>query len=81
MAGHIMKVLFFGPQKLTTGKEFINMFAGDEVGIPEVKKYLIKEFPKISLGEIILVNGKSVSEGTKLKPGDELMFLPSIGGG
>ena len=38
-------------------------------------------FPNLSFGEVILVNAKKVNALARLKHEDELMFVPTIGGG
>jgi len=74
-------VNFFGPQKLETSLDKYEIQSDENMRVADVIDVLKMWFPKISLGEITLVNGKKSDIETKLKDMDELMFVPSIGGG
>jgi len=74
-------VSFFGPQKQETGLDKYEIQSEENMCVVDVIGVLEMWFPEISLGEIALVNGKKSNTETKLKDMDELMFIPSIGGG
>ena len=74
-------VNFFGPQKLETKLDKYEIQSEENMRVVDVIGVLEMWFPEISLGEIALVNGKKSDTETKLKDMDELMFIPSIGGG
>jgi len=74
-------VKFFGPQKLETNLDKYEIQNDDNMRVADVIDVLKMWFPGISLGELTLVNGKKSDTETKLKDMDELMFIPSIGGG
>ena len=76
-----IRVKFFGPQRLETNLEKYDIQCEDGMRVIDVIDFLKMRFNKISFGEIIFVNGVKSNIQTKLKHMDEVMFLPSIGGG
>ena len=74
-------VRFLGPQKLETKLNEYDIQCVENICVIDVIGFLRILFPNISLGEIILVNDVKANTQTRLKHKDELMFIPTIGGG
>ena len=74
-------IRFLGPQKLETKLVKYDIQCRGGALVKDVMRTLKIIFPNLSFGEIILVNAKKVNALARLKHEDELMFVPTIGGG
>lgn len=74
-------VKFFGPQRLETKLDKYDIQCDENMRVLDVIDFLKMRFTNLSFGEIIVVNGVKDDVQAKLNHMDELMFLPSIGGG
>ncbi len=74
-------VRFLGPQKLETKLDKYDIQCREGDIVMDVIYSLKRIFPNLSFGEIILVNARKADTLTRLKHKDELVFVPTIGGG
>lgn len=93
----VVNVRFIGSLRASAKKSKLTLELGKAVSLREVIKRIVEEQPKLKralidpelddprVNSLILVNGKEISalEGldTKLKDGDELIFIPVVHGG
>lgn len=75
-----IKIIFFGSLADLIGKS--KLMVNDCFDTQSLKEKLIKEFPQIKNCEFLIsVDKKLVRNNQKLKPGNEVAFLPPFAGG
>ena len=74
-------VRFLGPQKMEAKLDKYDIQCEGGMRVIDVMGFLRVLFPNLSFGEIVLVNEKKVDTLTRLEHKDELVFVPTIGGG
>ncbi|MDB5080204.1 MAG: molybdopterin converting factor, subunit 1 [Chloroflexi bacterium] len=79
-----VKLKFFAAFRETTGQSELDwpLAAGQTAG--DVLESLVVEYPALSGGvksALVMVNRRYATRQTALQPGDEVAFLPPVGGG
>lgn len=74
-------VKFLGLQKVETKLDKYDLLCREGARAKDVMCTLKVLFPNLSFGEVICVNARQVDALERLKHEDELMFVPTIGGG
>ena len=79
-----VKVKLFAAFREVTGQGDLDWPLGHAQSAGEVLESLVAEYPALAAGSksaLVMVNRRYANRQTALKPGDEVAFLPPVGGG
>ncbi len=80
----VISVQFFGTQRAITKVRDLKIPLTVNGRVKDVHEYLMNRYPDLSLNEKdvrVTINNKSSSMNHILKPNDNIVFLPHVGGG
>lgn len=83
MAGKV-KLKFFAAWREITGQSELDWPLPEGQSAEELLVGLIVEYPALASGaktSLVMVNRKYADRTTALQPGDEVAFIPPVGGG
>lgn len=79
-----VKIKFFAAFREITGHTELDWPLGPGQTTGEVLASLVAEYPALATGvksALVMVNRRYANRQTSLQPGDEVAFLPPVGGG
>lgn len=79
-----VKVKLFAAFREVTGQSELDWPLGPGMSAGELLESLVAEYPALAGGSksaLVMVNRRYATRQTQLQPGDEVAFLPPVGGG
>ncbi len=79
-----IKVKFFAAFREITGHSELEWALNQGQTVGELLESLVAEYPALNAGAksaLVMVNRRYATRQTGLQPGDEVAFLPPVGGG
>ncbi|HEX2916667.1 MAG TPA: MoaD/ThiS family protein [Chloroflexia bacterium] len=79
-----IKLKFFAAFREIVGQSELDWPLGPGQNVGQVLESLVAEYPALAAGAksaLVMVNRRYSNRTTPLNPGDELAFLPPVGGG